>query len=363
MNKTGLCLLSIFTMVVSSTAYAKSAGSSDSGNGGYIYQQNVPASPSSTQDTTAAAPAAEPTPAPAAEPTPAPAAEPTPAPAAEPAPAVVPRMAEPATVNGSYSFGDFRSSTLTMKAWQALSGKDTDAVLAYTNKCITMYSAQAAKMQKSLTDYATGDDQKIFSYWALNDVATSLYIQGEALRRAKRMDEAKAAFNRIVNEFSFAQTYDVGNKSFWKPVDAAQDSLYMIDNNLDLDYGNMASNFLVQQMWKSLNDKNLKAVIAYDMKLEHLYRTEALNMQKSLKAYAEMPAEHVHSYWALNDVGTGAFILGEAYRTNNMNDDAVKAYTKVTTDYLYAQCWDPQGWFWKPAEVSQQKIAEIQAAK
>ncbi len=261
-----------------------------------------------------------------------------------------------------YNYGDYRSETLTIKAWKAFDDRDLNAVLAYTKKCIALYSAEASKMQKSLTEYPTGD-QKIFSYWALNDVATCLYIQGEALRRVKRMDEAKAAFNRIINEFSYAQTYDPKNKSFWKPVDGANDSLYMINNNLDLYYGDMSSNFIVQQMWQALHDNNLAAVIGYDMKLEHLYGQEAKNMQKALKDYATGSNDEIFKWWALNDVGTGTFIVGEAYRMNNKNDDAIKAYNKVTNDYLYAQCWDPQGWFWRPAEVAQQKIAEAQAAK
>jgi len=284
------------------------------------------------------------------------------APVVQSAPAVAP-IAEVAPVHGAYSFGDYRSSTLTIKAWQALAEKNTDAVLAYTNKCINLYSAQASKMQKSFNEYPAGDNQKIFSYWALNDVATSLYIQGEALRRAKRTDEAKAAFNRIVNEFFYGQTYDVGNQSFWKPVDGAQDSLYMIEKNLDLHYGNMTSNFLVLRMWESLAKNNLEEVIAYDMKLEHLYSQEAKNMQNSLKDYVSGTNDQIFKYWALNDVGTGMFILGEAYRVSNKNEDAINAYKKVISDYFYAQCWDPQGWFWKPADVARQKILEIQAAK
>ncbi|MCX5680942.1 MAG: hypothetical protein NT079_01435, partial [Candidatus Omnitrophica bacterium] len=42
-----------------------------------------------------------------------------------------------------YDFGDSRSSTLTSKAWDALKAGDTEAVTAYTNKCIELYGAQA----------------------------------------------------------------------------------------------------------------------------------------------------------------------------------------------------------------------------
>ncbi len=287
------------------------------------------------------------------------------APAVQNAPAVVPTKEPVWMVTNTkvvYNYGDYRSETLTIKAWKALEDRDLNAVLAYTNKCIELYSKEAGKMQKTLSDYPTGD-KKIFSYWALNDVATCLYIKGEALRRTKRMDEAKTAFERIVNEFYYAQCYDVNKKTFWKPVDGAHDSIYMIDNNLDLYYGDMTSNFLVQQMWQALHDNNLNAVIGYDMKLEHLYTNEAKDMEASLKDYPTGSNDEIFKYWALNDVATGVFILGEAYRMNNKYDEAIKAYNKVINDYLYAQCWDPQGWFWKPAEVAQQKIEEAKAAQ
>jgi hypothetical protein len=39
------------------------------------------------------------------------------------------------------------------------------------------------------------------------------------------------------------------------------------------------------------------------------------------------------------------------------------AFKQVVSDYLYAQCWDTNGWFWKPAEAAQQKLVELESAK
>jgi tetratricopeptide (TPR) repeat protein len=262
---------------------------------------------------------------------------------------------------GSYNYGDRSSATLTLKAWRALEDRDLNAVVAYTNKCIQLYAGQAARMQKSLSSYPTGK-KNTFSYWALNDVATCLYIQGEALRRVKRMYDAQVDFERITKEFSFGQCYDPRSDTFWKLTDGAHDSMYMINNNLDLYYGDMTSSFIVNQMWQALNAKNVPAVIAYDMTLERLYRQAALNMEKSLKDYPTGD-KNVFKYWALNDVGTGMFILGEAHQLDEKYAEARNAYNKVNTDYHFAQCWDPQGWFWKPAEAALDKITEIQAVK
>lgn len=128
-----------------------------------------------------------------------------------------------------YDFGDYSSETLTTKAWQALNQNDLDAVLAYTNKCITSFQNQAKIMQASLKEFPWGETKEkekenIFKYWALNDVGTCLYIQGEAYRKAGNPVEAKRAFDRVIEEFSFAQCWDPKGW-FWKPVDAAREKL------------------------------------------------------------------------------------------------------------------------------------------
>ena len=40
-------------------------------------------------------------------------------------------------------------------------------------------------------------------------------------------------------------------------------------------------------------------------------------------------------------------------------EEATQAYKKLINEYFYGQCWDPQGWFWKPAEAAQQKLGEL----
>ena len=235
---------------------------------------------------------------------------------------------------------------------------DIESVLAYTNKCISLYAAQAKKMQASLKDYATGSNDDIFKYWALNDVATSYYIQGEAYRNANMKDEAKEAYNKVISDYSFGQTWDTKGW-FWKPAAAAKEKLDMIAAGVNWNFGDYSSNQLVQKAWAALAANDLKAVEAYVNKTLELYEGKAKTMQASLKEYAWESKEKTFSYWALNDVGTALFILGEAYQNAGKKEDAVKAYKRVINEFLYAQCWDPNGWFWKPAEAAQQKLAEL----
>ncbi|MFA5088059.1 MAG: tetratricopeptide repeat protein [Candidatus Omnitrophota bacterium] len=258
----------------------------------------------------------------------------------------------------AYNYGDYRSATMTTKAWKALDEGDIEAVLAYTNKCLELYSDQAKKMQESLTDYPAGSNQDVFGYWALNDVATSLYIQGEAYRKADMIEEAKEAYQRVVDEFKFGQCWDVKGW-FWKPAEAAQQKLDMLESGSKIDFGDYTSAYLTTQAWKALQDNDLDAMLVYTDKCLELYGKKAQEMQDSLTEYPWESPEKIFSFWALNDVGTCLFIKGEAYQEAGNGDEAKKAYKKLVDEFFYAQCWDSQGWFWKPAEAAQQKLDEM----
>lgn len=264
----------------------------------------------------------------------------------------------PSYVHAAYNFGDYRSETLAAKAWGVLKDGDLEAVLAYTNKCIELYADQARKMQSSLTAYPTGNNDQIFSYWALNDVATSLFIQGEAYRKADKKDEAIAAYKRAVNEFSYGQAWDPQGW-FWKPAEAAQEKISMLESGSSLDFGNYSSSFLTTQAWKALEASKPDEVTVYVGKAVDLYAAKARDMQNSLTEYPWESKDKIFEYWALNDVGTAFYIQGEALRMAGKNAEAKQAYQKLVDQYYYAQCWDPKGWFWKPAEAAQQALDEL----
>ncbi|MBN1869672.1 MAG: tetratricopeptide repeat protein [Candidatus Omnitrophica bacterium] len=262
------------------------------------------------------------------------------------------------TIAAAYNYGDFRSETLVSKAWGALAEGDLEAVLAYTNKCVELYAEQAQKMQSSLSDYPEGDKDEIFSYWALNDIATSLFIQGEAYRKAQQKQEALEAYKKVASDYSYGQAWDT-NGWFWKPVEAAKEKIAMIESGSDLDFGNYSSSFLTSQAWKALQADDVNSVIVYTDKVLELYGKEAKTMQESMTEYAWESKGDIFSKWALNDVGTSLFIKGEALRKAGESKKAQEAYKTLVDQYFYAQCWDPNGWFWKPAEAAQQALDDL----
>ncbi len=138
--------------------------------------------------------------------------------------------AAPAAVSpaaAKLDFGDFASSTITTKAWGALEAKNYDDAVAYTAKCIDTFKPQALAMQKALAAPTTDKDET-FKQWALNDVGTCYYIQGQAYEKAGKQKDAVAAYKALADSLAFAQCYDTKGW-FWKPADAAKDRLKALE--------------------------------------------------------------------------------------------------------------------------------------
>ncbi|MFG0254175.1 MAG: tetratricopeptide repeat protein [Rhodopirellula sp. JB053] len=130
-----------------------------------------------------------------------------------------------------------------------------------------------------------------------------------------------------------------------------------------LDFGDYSSSTLTTKGWDAYNAKKYKVAVAYAKECIDRYGKEAVAMQNELDApVPSSDKDAVQSKWALNDVGTCYFIMGQAFEKLEQTDEAIKVYKKLLKDVPFAQCWDPQGWFWKPADAAkkQVKILEFQ---
>ena len=115
-------------------------------------------------------------------------------------------------------FGDHSSATLTKKAWEALAAGQDDMVLAYTAKCRELYEAEAKKQQAGLTEFAAAE--RAHDFWALNDVGTCLFIEGQLREKQQKPKEAIAAYKPLVEELTYCQCWDTKGW-FWQPAEAA----------------------------------------------------------------------------------------------------------------------------------------------
>ena len=126
-------------------------------------------------------------------------------------------------------FGDYKSSTLTTKAWKALGEGDTALVKAYTHKCIDSFEKQAIDMQKGITGPVSTDDKEaVFKNWALNDVGTCYFILGSALEKSGDKKGALEAYKTLSEKFPDAKCWDTKGW-FWTPADAAKGKLKALE--------------------------------------------------------------------------------------------------------------------------------------
>ncbi len=263
-------------------------------------------------------------------------------------------MAEPGASSDGIDFGDFSSETLTTKAWQALDQGDYALAETYTNKCITLYEKQATAQSQSLTDFAP--KEKAFTYWALNDVATCYFILGQVKLAQGQVKEAQLAFNTVIEAFPYAQAWDPKGW-FWKVAQGASDKLVTLGTAYD--FGDYTSQTLTTRAWEALANNDHKGVELYTKKCMELYEADAKQQQGSLTEFP--PKDKTFNYWALNDVATCYFILGESLMAQKRFDEAKGAFNRVVTDFSFAQCWDPKGWFWKVAVASRGRLNKILA--
>ena len=135
----------------------------------------------------------------------------------------------PLSAQDSPDFGDHRSATLTAKAWEALGAGNAKLAITYTEKCISMYRAQAVEMQTGLDGFAPTDPPEAASkYWALNDVGTCLFIKGEALMKLGQKEQALAAYKELVEKLGYAQCWDTKGW-FWRPADAPKQKIVELE--------------------------------------------------------------------------------------------------------------------------------------
>ena len=92
-----------------------------------------------------------------------------------------------------------------------------------------------------------------------------------------------------------------------------------------------------------------------------MFEAKAVEMQAGItEPVNTQDKEKVFANWALNDVGTCYFILGQVLEKSGDKKGAVEAYKKLTEKLPAAQCWDPKGWFWKPADAAKGKLKALE---
>lgn len=121
------------------------------------------------------------------------------------------------------------SQEFTQQAWEGLKSKDFAVALACTNSSIKKWSRQADIQQAKASEVGCRDtpsptELKPYSAanWALSDIATSWFIQGEVYSQQGKLSEARAAYKTVIDKYPCAFTWDPRGW-FWRVADSAQE--------------------------------------------------------------------------------------------------------------------------------------------
>lgn len=116
--------------------------------------------------------------------------------------------------------------------------------------------------------------------------------------------------------------------------------------------------------WENLNAGKFEAAITNADQCIDEFRGQARRLQEKLQnEKAALPTgpvnddtkKKIFENGLLNDVGACYYIKGKAAEQLKRSDEAKKAYAEAKK-LTYARVWDPQGWFWSPAEAAGDRL-------
>jgi len=121
------------------------------------------------------------------------------------------------------------STEFVKECWQALSKRKFNKVYELVDECIKLYGKKALEISKSLKDFPPKGKESLYNI--MNDVATCLFIKGEALMREGRNQEAKEVFKKLIKDFPYAQSWDPRGW-WWKIAEKSKLSLDKLEKGI-----------------------------------------------------------------------------------------------------------------------------------
>ena len=114
--------------------------------------------------------------------------------------------------------------------------------------------------------------------------------------------------------------------------------------------------------WDALGDERYDDAIAITEECTEQFGEAARETHSSMSGpiVAKNELEYWVEYGVLTDVAACYFIQGEALTKLDRAEEALVAYRVLAEELNYSQLWDPRGWFWKPADVAESRIADIE---
>ena len=111
---------------------------------------------------------------------------------------------------------------LTGKAWSALGKNNFDEVERLANEAVRRWGENARKRNNGLSKLPSTKEAK--GYATLNELATIVWLKGEALLKKGDREGALAAYYTVLADFNYGQTWDTKGW-YWSPAASCRDRI------------------------------------------------------------------------------------------------------------------------------------------
>ncbi len=293
---------------------------------------------------------------------------------------------------------EMTSAEYVKKAWELSGQNDLGLLTKLVNECLEKYDPQAKMQEATLTDFPLRGHEADVAVF--NDVGTILFIKAEALMNNGRTDEAVAQFQKIIEDYKFAQSWDPVVGVFWSVAEKSQASIDVMLGKIEekekaedhpglktvppvfnpgtekvvdyRNYGQFEGVGTKDYKFAVKNPKELAAAVGYG-----IYPSNTTNIYKSpqyLKAKQEGRLEISHwdalktsdleaAYFkwtnAPEPTGIRLYYQGMVFEKAKMYYEALKAYHALIVHFPTTISWTYWQTPWYPAQAAVSKIQHI----
>ncbi len=290
-----------------------------------------------------------------------------------------------------------KSSEYVKLAWEASAQGRLNDLNQLVAECLSLYGNEATLQQELLTHFPPRGTEE--QYQSLNDVATILFVQAEALMNHGKTQESIAHFINIIEKYSFAQSWDPSRGSYWSVAEKSQDSINVLTGK-DMDDFEKKDEH-VELILPKIYTPGLEKVVDYSKygkflnvgKEDYHYSiTDAEGLIKAVgegiypnikdayanprykivKAEGRLEGNHwafVNSYdleaayfkWmtAPEPWGVKLFYLGMILERSGLYYEALKAYHALIVHFPKTVAWTYWQTPWYPAQAAIAKIKHV----
>lgn len=258
-------------------------------------------------------------------------------------------------------------------AWEAFKSAKYEEAVRHADLCIGGFRISADRLEEDLEArkarvsngrVSSKDKEAILKNGPLNDVAACFYIKGRSIDKLGKKDEATKILKETL-KYGKARVWDARGW-FWSPAEAAQ--LYMRNSELA---DTTPHEVYVANAWAALNQgENEKAIANADKCILELQETALAREEQLAKSNEHLPTgtvdeatkQRIFENGPLNDVAACLYIKGRSAEAIGDKPVAIKAYRSLAK-LTQGRCWDPQGWFWSPAEQAAARLEDTALVK